>query len=245
MTSPFQEALGAELRAAAYRDLERRRRRRLRTRVGAAFAAVVAAVTGTFALWPSAASAGIDVRVRDGNLEVRIVDLQTDPREVAREMEAHGLPVEVMGIPTGPSAVGRFVSLRLDEGVIPITRSGSDGYSFDGFIVPDDYPGKLLIGVGVEAKRGQGYDYGSDALAPGEPMACQDVIGLRVSEVEAPEGIDLVVFPVPATVGAIDLDDPAADPYRDWYVRSADAMSASQVFLTASPDPVPHKDPPC
>ena len=109
MTSPFQDALREQLRAAAIRELQRSTRRR-RVRIGAAIAAVVAAAVGAVAvLSPSPAAAEVEVRIEDGFVEVRLTDLDATPREVEAAMRERDLEVAVVRVPVGPSLVGRFL----------------------------------------------------------------------------------------------------------------------------------------
>lgn len=241
MTSPFQDALRAELVTAARRD-----RRRRRGRIAGAVTAAAAAAAGSVALlWPSPAAADVEVRFRGDDVVVSIVDLQTDPDEVRDAMEDAGLAAEVVGAPTGPSAVGRFAGVSLTApGPVPVTTSGSDGVTFDGFVVPRDYPGTILITVGVPAEPGQMYDVGTDALAPGEPLACRAVVGRTVADLPPLSGLEVRVIPQPAS-SPIAIDAPEVDPYLGWYVTGARATSRASVVLLASADPVPRQDPTC
>jgi hypothetical protein len=244
MTSPFKDALRDELRAAAYRDLARVRRRRLGSRIGGAIAAVTAAVAGALTLWPTTAAADIEITIRNGTVEVRIVDLKTDPREVERAMNRVGLEAQVVGLSTGPSAVGRFVQVGLADGdTEQITKSGDDGHSFDGFTVPERYDGQLVIAVGVASKAGRPYDVGTDASAKGEPLACKPVIGRPVRAISTRPGVEVLVSPQGVPTAPIPLS--AADPYRAWYVTEALATAEDSVLLVAVSDPVPPEDPPC
>lgn len=246
MTSPFQDALREELLQAAHRSVRRRRR----GRISAGVAAITAAVGGSLALlWPSPAAADVEVTIRDGIVEVRIVDLITDPGEVREAMDEAGLDAEVVGAPTGPSAVGRFVGVGLLEGdggqVDPL---GSDAYSFDGFRLPEGWEGTLVISVGVPARPGQDYDFGSNALARGEPFACRPLVGRTVAEARAAgdlEGAAVRVGPTMVSMAPVPLDDPAARPYLDWYIAGADATSADSVQLTVQEAPTEEVAPPC
>lgn len=245
MTSPFQEALRAELMAAARRDLGRRRRGRL----AGALAAASAAVAGSLALlWPSPAAADVEVRFRGDEVEVRIVDLRTDPDEVRSAMREAGLAVDVQGTPTGPSAVGRFVSATVPEGgEIPVTY-GSDGVTFDAFVVQRDYVGTLVIVVGVPASGDELYGFGTDALAPGEPLACQALVGRTVSAVPAVPGVEVQVLPLGVTAGSggpIELDDPRAAPFTSWYVTEVRTTSRRSILVLAAADPVRLQDAKC
>ena len=247
MTSPFHEALREQLRAAAVRDLQRKHRpwRRI---LGAVTAVMGAATAAVAVLTPSPAAADIEVTIEHGRVEVRIVDLVTSPDEVQEELDEEGLPVTVSGVPVGPSNVGRFVAVQLE---VPdgrtIEQLGGDGGGFDGFVIPEGWPGTLLIEVGVPAPPGEPYTSGSDAFAPEEPLHCVDIRGRTV--VDAGRLLpDLEVVRVrAATQDAVDLADALEGELAGWYVVGARALAADHVLLEvqASPPPVAPEDPTC
>lgn len=236
MTSPFKEALREELRAAAVRDLARQtRRRRLRAAAGAAIAAVAAAVGAVTFVGTSPAAADIEVTIRNGQVAVRILDLATTPDEVREAMEEAGLAVDVDGAPVGPSMVGRFIDVRLEiPGDNRIEQLGSDGNSFDGFIIPENWDGDLEIRVGEKADPGEPYAAGADAFADGEPLHCLPLIGRTLNDVR--DGLPDLNIMVRGPGGKpVSLDSPAADEFATWFVTGGRAVSATDVFLQVDP----------
>jgi hypothetical protein len=108
--------------------------------------------------------------------------------------------------------------------------------------------------VGRPAQRGERYTVFSDALAPGEPLACRSLLGRAAGEV-LPEvdrlGLSAVFQPQghPAGGGlraASEVDD---GPLRHWTVSAVEATDASRVIVRlvapgAAP-PTPTTSPRC
>lgn len=243
--SPFQSALREELRAAAIRDLRRRRTRRRSGFLASAVAALAAIFGAITVITVDPAAADVEVRIRDGLVEVRIVGEGTTPDEVREAMEDAGLRVVVDGPPVGPSLVGRFVLVQLDD---PSAREveylDSDGYGFDGFVVPEGWSGRLLIRVGARADGDETYEVGSDAFAAGEPLDCARE-GTMLRDLRT--ALDELNVTVRAPgLAPIPLTDQAPGQFADWYVVSASALSAADVLLLVQEEqPTPAAGDPC
>jgi hypothetical protein len=239
MTSPFQDALREELLAAARRDLQRASRRR-RGRIGAAVAAAVASVAGGIAiLVPSPAAAEVEVRVDHGVVEVRLKDLDTSADEVRAALSAKGLRARVVGVPVGPSLVGRFVGVEITQDPDqPIERFADDGFGFDGFRVHEGWAGELVLDFGRAAGRGEPYGAGSDAFAAGEPLHCSGTYGASLADAEGRlRRLQVEVVPEGRIGGPLALDAPELAPDADWFVRGARALAADHVLLQIGPTP--------
>ena len=244
MTSPFQDALREQLRAAAIRDLQRAPRRRWR-RIGAAAVAVVAAVVGAVALLsPSPAGADVEVRIEDGFVEVRLTDLDATPREVEAAMRDRDLEVEVVRVPVGPSLVGRFLGVQVpDVPGRPVETFREEGVGFQGFRVPLGWPGELVVQLGSKAAPGEDYGVGSDAFADDEPLHCEGVQGSTLAAARGALGdLSVRVLPEGFIGGPFALDAPEATEYSSWFIVAARTFSADAVLVQLSEAPPPREE---
>jgi hypothetical protein len=243
MTSPFQDALREQLRAAAHRDLSCRRGRR-RLRIGAAVAAVAAAIAGVAVLVPSPAAADVEVTIRDGVVEVRLTDLDATAAEVTEAMRDAGLEAETIGTPVGPSLVGRFVAVGFDQGgdaEVEDIRAEDGGLI--GFRVPAGWEGRLRIQLGEAADPGEPYGAGSDAFAPGEPLGCKGVLGATLADASSTlDDLEVTFLPHGYVGDPIPLASPDAEPYARWHIVSGRARAADTVLLTVQADPLRHPE---
>ena len=227
----------AFLREELVRAAARRRAR------GRSLVATIGVLLGACALLvatrPVPALADVAVDVRDGRLLVRLVDLEHRPEHIEGVLRGLGLDASVVDAPVGPSRVGRFVG-TLDEGLhAAVRRLGAAAAGFEGFSVPVGWTGHLDLRVGRPASPGESYAVFSDALAPGEPLACRPLLGRSAGEVLAELGaLDLEVL---VQAGSSALRTPAAvlrGPQRHARVRAVDAASAHRVIVRLGP-PVP------
>ena len=244
MTSPFQDALREELRTAAHRSLRRRRWRW----VSAIVAALGAAAGSLVVFWPNPVVADVDVEIRDGWVYVESFEDLTDPEEVRRVLAEAGIDAEVQALPVGPSVVGKFTGFGFLGGEQDDIVADQVGAPVKGFRFREGYTGKLVIGVGVPAEPGQGYEYQSDALAPDEPFECRDIVGMTVADAATAgelTGATVRLVTEGFAKGPIQLDSPAAQPYLGWYITRALAGSPSDVDLWVRAEPVPDQPPPC
>ncbi len=236
-SSSWDDALRAELVAAARRQQRRRRQRPRRAALGTV-AAVLVAVTA-LALRPGEATAEILVERTEDRIVVTLLELQEDPHEAEAELRAAGFDVAIELVPAGPSAVGRFVGTT-DSGGLPteLVPAPGSGTSFTTFSLPVDWDGALRLQVGRPARPGEAYLGFSDALAPGEPLACLPLPGASAAEAVAevadrPVAVDFRRFDAPSTpaLGPEEL----RGPYATWPVLRADAIAPGQVIVWLVP----------
>jgi hypothetical protein len=246
----FFDALGDELVAAAERrprptpaEVRRARFAPARARrlvlLGVA-AALVAVLAGTLALTRTSdrASAGVDVAVHDGRVNITLTDLEHDPRRIERAVRATGLDVRIVAVPTGPSLVGKFVGEVAGQAYPPeLHERQADGSSFAGFSLPVGWPGHLVIYVGRPALAGEDYRAFPSAFDRGEPLACQHLIGLSATEAarELPNVEQTVLFD-PLGKGDVNPDPiPAAEiatsEFAGWKVIGGTSWSATRIVL--------------
>lgn len=240
MTTPFERALRDELTAAAEREPPRRRTR-LGRRIALGLVAAIAALLVGVALGPSGpATADVEVTRRDGRVEVILTDAGTDPDELVRAVRRAGFAVELEPVPTGPSAVGRYVGYFADGDVEDLQVHAGDGTTRSGFSIPEGWAGRLIVREGRPARAGEVYVASTDAFAPGEPLECT---ALRGEPVRALVGRldDLTVRVQAMDAGAtgpqLTLADAATSDIGSWGVVSALAVSADEVVLRVERDP--------
>jgi hypothetical protein len=239
--TPFERALRDELVAAAHRGPRRHRRR-----VAAAIGAGAAAIAGVAALaWPSPATADIEVTHRNGQVEVRMVDLETSPRQLAQELADAGVDARVRGEPVGPSNVGRLVAVTIDgpdAGAVELVDF--DSHDHQAFRIPERFDGTLEIGVGRQARPGERWTSSSDAFALGEPLHCDDVRDRPLAEVApALAAYHVRVFPVVGGIWdqQVELGPEVLAQHGTWLVTKAlyDGGRELLVFVEEHPDPLP------
>jgi hypothetical protein len=100
--------------------------------------------------------------------------------------------------------------------------------------VPVGWRGHLVLQVGRPAAPGEAYAAFSDALAPGEPLACRRLLGMAPAELAALlDGLDLDVL-----VQAGPAHPLSRTLHRDaegTVVRSIDATGPTQVIVRLGP----------
>jgi hypothetical protein len=250
---PFTEALRDELVRAAQRQAVEplRSPRRLVPRPVALAAAALALVVLASALLlgsPKPAEADIRIEEKDGRIIVTLLDLEHRASVIEHAVRARGLDVTVTAVPVGPSAIGRFVhEERSGEEPTELRTVGAQGSTFAGFSLPLHWTGHLELYVGRPAAPGEGYGTFSDALAPGEPLACLDLVGMpAAAAAKVVENRDLdVTFEIDrGSVGIVrlELSQVAASPYAQWVVVRASALSRRNVTVAVAeelPSPQP------
>lgn len=212
MTDPGPPPCVQQLRAELVRAAARRRQRGRPVLLG--FGVVALAVASLLATSPAPARADVHVERRGDRLIVSLTDLEHRPEHIEGVLRGLGLDATVVAAPVGPSQVGRFVGTEDDAGLAPeVRRVGAGPASFAGFSVPLGWRGHLALQVGRPAGPGEPYAIFSDALAPGEPLACRALLGLPVAPVlDLLAGLDLDVLvrhdPGGAVVRAIHATGP-------------------------------------
>lgn len=243
MTGPDPDlaALRAGLVAAAGRlAAQRRRRRRARGMV----VGVLAALVGTLAIGApttTPAAADVVVRVDDHEVFVLLVDLEHDPARIEAAIRGAGLDATVDGLPVGPSLVGRFLGRSTLHSRTPALRTvDGDERSFAGFALPVGWPGSLRLQVGVPAAGDEPYARFSDALAPGEALACRPLVGRSGRDVAAELARE------PLTVRYVALADDGMHPVTAvsvergsgsrWTVAGVDGVRRGEVAVRLVPE---------
>jgi hypothetical protein len=223
--------LRAELvRAAARR---RTRHRPLVALLGGLLLAGAALV----ALRPVPALADIELELRGDRLLVRLEDLEHRPEHIEGVLRGVGLDASVVAAPVGPSEVGRFVG-TLDDARLPSEVHALDhgGATFAGFSVPRDWTGHLELRVGRPARDGEPYAVFSDALAPGEPLACRRLLGRPAGAVLSE--LAETTLDVRVRAGTAPLRRPGAfleGPDAALVVHGIDAATPHQVVVRLGP----------
>lgn len=212
------------------------------TRLAAAAVVVAVAVVAFVVVSPSPAHAGVDVTRIGDDLVIRLTDLETHPDEIVDAAREAGLDVVVDQVPVGPSNVGRFVG-DTQRGDYPeeLRSVDSDGAStFVGFRIPHDYSGELRLRLGRPAEVGEEWVVSSQAVAPGELLACSDVVGRSLAEVvpALPEGVNVQILVIDDGTVVPDVAAVGADE-RLGGLQVARAMNASptDLWLEVAADP--------
>ena len=232
MSANFHDDLGRELLRVGLQQ-QRRRRRRIRTAVASFMAAAVGSLT---LLWPNPANADVEVRFEDGRVVVRITNSGASPDEVVDALQDAGLDASAEGRTTGPSSVGRFLSAAVaGGGDQPVVLDPAPvGTAFRTFSVPEDFAGKLTIGVGVPSKGSGRYEIPSDAFAPGEPLRCRGVLGARLRDAagELHElDVSVRMFREGLFLGEMPLAEALGSDAASWFVEVGHATGTESVSL--------------
>lgn len=240
--------LRSELVAAA----RRRYRRRRFPRLGAAAAAVLVGLVCVVALQSGDAHAAVEVIRGNAYVEVRLVDLESRPEEIEAAAAEAGIDLRLTGVPVGPSMVGKFVSLSgtaLPDEVIPLDPAAAadgDAVLYSGFRLRDGFDGTLRIALGRPARPGEDWVATSDASAPGELLACEDLTGLSTAEVARRlDGVDARVrwFAIDRGFAGEVFD--GLDLYEDWRVVRVLGSGPGELIVEVAPvgfDPYPGLD---
>lgn len=159
-------------------------------------------------------------------------------------MRERDLEVEVVRVPVGPSLVGRFVGVDIpDVPGQPVETFREEGVGFQGFRVPEGWPGELVIQFGSKASPGEDYGVGSDAFAEDEPLHCEGVQGSTLAAARgALEGLSVRVLPEGFAGAPFALDAPEAAQYASWFVVAARTFSADAVLVQLSEAPPPPEE---
>lgn len=175
---PFLDKLGDQL---AHARVPPARKRRLAA--GAVLAvAIVAASLAVQTMRPEPASAGVDVTRRNGQIELRLVDRETDADVIEDAIRRNGLRLQVEEVPVPDGLVGRFVTFAASTNLPPELRLlGTEGnQSFRGFTVPERFESSVTLYVGRPAKQDELYQVPVSAFERGEPLRCSGLFRARV-----------------------------------------------------------------
>jgi hypothetical protein len=247
----FKAELREQLVSAAHRQVASSRRvRRHGLLAAAAVAATIALVAAVSIMGrPQPASAGVEIRVVGGRLEIRLTDVETRAGYVQDQIRKAGLDVAVITVPVGPSQLGRFVRVAGDDPPQLRTIDERGASTFVGFSVPVGWNGHLDLALGRAAHAGEGYVAFSDAYAAGEPLACSGLWGKSaVAAVPIAESrhVDIVFEPFVDGLGQppIAASALAGSGMGGWLVSDAIAVSSNRVLLDITADGRPPTDPP-
>jgi hypothetical protein len=171
-----------------------------------------------------------------------------------RALRDHGVEAVVEAVPTGPSSVGRFVRIVVEEQAgspVTVTYLEPSGSGHLAFRVPADWPGQMTISFGRPARPGEAYDGPTDALLPGEPLHCSGIRGSTLADaVDAVDAVRGLTARVEVHEGVelgrqLTLSEALTTEYRAWYVSGAVAVSERSVILDVRSRPVGDGDPAC
>jgi hypothetical protein len=228
----YIELLREEVVHAAVREHRARRRRRAVAKVGAGLvviAGIVVVLVGILiAPGQEPASADDSVRVTREPQATLVEILAPDrPEDVVRDLRAAGLTADRVDRATGPSRVGMVISVVIDPGMTPTENTNG---LISAYVSGD---ARLEIGVGVATPKGEAYDVGTDALAPGEPLDCRSWPGQSADQLaETARSLGVSVSFIDEAIG------PVQEPPPRRIVRSATAIAADRVVVMIGTGPV-------
>lgn len=163
--SDFEQQLGQELKAAAYRRIEARNSKTAASRVYpillGALATIAVVVMAAFVLTESqpqpAAAHPFKIIHLETEIQLEIVDLVKDPRAAEQGLQEElGIDIEFVAVPTPPELVGEVVGTS-GSGTTNTQVIFDDTGRSERVILPVNIDGKLSLRYGREAKPGEGY----------------------------------------------------------------------------------------
>ena len=166
--SDFEEQLGRELRAAAYRRVEARdsktRATRLYPALIGALATVAVVVIAAFVLAEvrprPVAAQPFKIIYLEHEIQLEIVDLVNDPRAAEQELQEElGIDVTFEAVPAPPELLNQ-VSGSFSTGSTNIEVEYDEAGRSKRIILPQQIDGELIIQYGRPALPGERYIYG-------------------------------------------------------------------------------------
>jgi hypothetical protein len=214
----FIDRAANDLTVAA-RHYRQRKHRQIRLIVQASFLLVAASIVAIVVSQRGAQAGPVQIKVSGGMVHIAVLDAGAPADQVENLLTAAGIPLSIDLVPTGPSRVGRVVSL---------IGSGSQGSGPLSVSIP--LGAHVTLEVGRVAATGEGYTAGTYAFLAGEPLACLGGKGADASALAArvPAGI-AVQWRDARTAKQLPLSELAG--YR---VDSAVASSATDVVIYAA-----------
>lgn len=146
-----------------------------RTRIAVATAGVAAAGVA-IAIAPGLVTGGGDpaYAIRElpgGVIEVRMDELFRDGDALGAELREFGVDVDVVPVPSSPSAVGGVYSLEgPEQGEEPGFVWGPDGGDVSFTIDPEQFRGSFVLHVSVAAEPGEAYLVAEEVFETGEVL---------------------------------------------------------------------------
>lgn len=213
----------------------------------AASGLALAGLAGAFALGQSAAtapsaSAAVDF-TRDGNdYIVTVTDPERDSADLTAALKDKGFDITLRTVPVSPSLVGALVEKEFSNGTQPLQALQDEAclpgdQCTIGFRVPVDFKGTTAMTFGRQARSGETYRVSTSSLAPGERLACRDLVGQTVPDAAstiAAAGLTVKYRGAPTSNGSGDAQDPAL--YQAMYVVDVTAQSPTEVIVFAQHD---------
>lgn len=211
--------------------------------LAAAAAVVVLVAAATVLLRPDDAAAGFEIVPDDTGLTLRLTDLATNPEAVEDAAAAAGLDVTVTSAPVGPSMVGKFIGLTATQLVeqVQVTEGDPDG-GFTAFRLPRGYSGAVELRMGRAARPGEHWAALSDATAPGELLACEQLIGqpldraVAAAERTAAGTVRVMLLDDGTWLSATEVRD-----HADATVIRVTQRSTDEIVIDAATDPEPFR----
>lgn len=164
--SDFEEELGRELRAAAYRRIEARNSKTLVRRLSPVFGVLAGIVVVALAavliadIRPQPAAAHpFRVIYLDTEIRLEIVDWVKDPRAAEQELaEELGIVISLLAVPVPPELINE-VGGAYGEGTTNVQVEFDDAGRSKAIVFPQRIDGKLTIEYGRESQSGERYAY--------------------------------------------------------------------------------------
>jgi len=161
----FRHELGAELKAAAYRQAAPAvstpsQRRHVNPALGlvAAGILIVVAAVGYSIARPTTAQADVFAISRiDGRYVLEVVDVVTNPEEVVAQLDSElGIESELVAVPVSDDLIGRLLVASTTGDVIPQLVRDIDGV-ITRIILLEGFNGTLIIEYGRRIEPGESY----------------------------------------------------------------------------------------
>lgn len=150
---------------------------------------IVAAIGAAALLWglwgvrlENTSAGAVEVTVEGTTVTVTI-DSTATPDEVRAALRQATVEADVRAVPTGPSAVGRFVTLSSTG---PTSWPTCTAGPCSATTIQFQTNATTTIGVGAPTPSGERYGQFTDAFAPGEPLeGTTGILGQRYQDVAA------------------------------------------------------------
>jgi len=163
--------------------VHRQPRRRAAIVSVATVAVALLVLVGVIGLGPTRpAAAGVQITEGGEFVTVVLTDPLATPEAVGEALRDAGFNVTIHAVPVSPSKVGALVSYGGAPQAPDLELLGVDGVTFTGFRVRTGFDASFDLYFGRSAAAGESYVAGGSAYAPGEPLACVRIWGLRVDD---------------------------------------------------------------
>jgi hypothetical protein len=228
-------------------ELAARRRPRARWLVAAvALIALVVGIGLVAADTQRVEASGIDVVRTATGVRVRFLDVEHTPAGLQRELDAAGVAIRVIAVPTGGSLVGDVIDI---EAPVDLPNDGIRVGLHD-VEIDTGWTGVLNVRVGVEALPGEAYVRNVELLADGERLHCvvsagdpAEAAAAAIAAVDPELEVHWLVR-TPALEGDLPLDAILAaepDVVVNWAIEIASGVANVQLVrpddLMFAPDP--------